>query len=113
MNYLQTSMAYMLCLGIVIGIMGTLTVQIAKESMIDNEIPIAQYATANGLKGGLNGIYFPQGSFCVHLNRKNEAIFETMQHEWLHHLLVQDKMCGNESCRDHFCKKYYNETEGN
>ena len=52
----------------------------------------------------ITGIYFPQESLCIHLSGRNEeAIKNTLDHEYLHHLIEEEQMCGNETCREHFC----------
>lgn len=44
----------------------------------------------------VDGVYFPQGAFCVHLNKPNTAELEgTIGHETLHRLVDDDY--------EHFC----------
>jgi len=58
----------------------------------------------------VNGVYFPSGTYCIHLNRKNvDGLYQTMDHELLHELIHNNHNCGNETCKEHFCGESWKE----
>jgi len=63
-----------------------------------------QFNTLNNV----TGVYFPNPTFIVSLNRNSENVLNTISHEYVHHLIIQNKTCGNETCWEHFCGGYGN-----
>jgi len=63
-----------------------------------------QFNTLNNV----TGVYFPSPTFIVSLNRNSENVLNTISHEYVHHLIIQNKTCGNETCWEHFCGGHEN-----
>jgi len=53
----------------------------------------------------VNGVWFPESTLCVRLNRENkEALYNTVCHELLHDIINNNDNCGNTTCKEHYCK---------
>lgn len=74
--------------------------------MFVNDYPI--YSNIHALKeeinGSITGTYFPESTYCIMMNRNNQDVLNTLSHEHVHHLIVQNMTCGDISCYEHFCQ---------
>ena len=92
----------MFIFGIILGVILTLIIQCVNV-YIKSEAVIGQFDTKIT---NLTGVYLPSASFVVSLDRNSEDILNTISHEYIHHLIIQNKTCGNETCWEHFCGGY-------
>lgn len=89
-------------LGFIFRAILTLIIQYAGVS-IKSKAVLGQFDTKIT---NLTGVYLPSASFVVSLDQNSENILNTISHEYIHHLIIQNKMCGNETCWEHFCGGY-------
>ena len=114
----STNLIIGLICGIMIGLLSSIIIYYTTlisygeelEEITQNNMKINDLETYNSLNektgDAINGVWFKHSSFCVDMNRQNiEAIKNTLDHEYLHELLNNEHLCGNETCWSHFCDK--------
>lgn len=91
----------MLIFGYILGMSSVFIIQSQPRPQISPSVAFNQRTN-----NSITGTYFPQESLCIVLTDRNEeAIMNSLDHEYLHHLIIDDMMCGNETCREHFCER--------
>jgi hypothetical protein len=76
--------------------MNTLSVEVFTDMKLDSFSTFTNHS--------INAVYVPRPSIVIPMTRNNnDALKNLTSHEYMHYLIMSGEMCGNESCREHFC----------
>lgn len=91
-----------------------INLSISNHKITENLCKVSDYTVQDNNRAAINertnnsinGIYFPNSAFCIDMSRTNrDGLFNTISHEYVHELIMENRSCGDEGCYEHFCKR--------